>query len=170
MTVDVNPDLRPLSVSENGQYSPDGFDGYSDVTVDVEPNLTSLAVTENGLYLPESGVDGFDRVSVDVSDQYLVKEWTEESENLAFCNYWTGKIPNRDESNYNYILLFYGNTHANGVQILIYGLQSNGDVIAVRFNNFRVIDNLKPNDSNIYALYVSAGTRVRLFKIPKITS
>ena len=66
--VDVNvvPDLRPLSVSENGEYQPDGFDGYSSVTADIEPNLTSLAVTENGLYLPESGVDGFDRVSVDV--------------------------------------------------------------------------------------------------------
>ena len=197
VTVDVNPDLRPLSVSENGSYQPDGFDGYESVTVDVEPSLTSLAVTENGLYLPESGTDGFDRVNVnvpqpsgsttitengtynvtefasavvDVPDQYLIAEWTEESENLAFCNYWTGKIPNRDESNYNYILLFYGNTHANGVQLLIYGLQPNGDVIAVRFNNFRVIDNMKPNDSNIYALYVSAGTRVRLFKIPKITS
>ena len=64
--VDVNPDLRPLSVSENGTYQPDGFDGYDSVTVDVEPNLTSLAVTENGLYLPESGVDGYDRVNVDV--------------------------------------------------------------------------------------------------------
>lgn len=60
------PDLRPLSVSENGTYEPDGFDGYESVTVDVEPNLTSLSVTENGLYLPESGVDGYDRVSVDV--------------------------------------------------------------------------------------------------------
>ena len=37
VTVDVNPDLRPLSVSENGTYQPDGFDGYSDVTVDVYP-------------------------------------------------------------------------------------------------------------------------------------
>lgn len=33
--VNVNPDLRPLSVSENGSYQPDGFDGYSGVTVDV---------------------------------------------------------------------------------------------------------------------------------------
>ena len=66
VTVDVNPDLRPLSVSENGQYSPDGFDGYSSVTADIEPNLETLNVTENGLYLPESGVDGFDRVNVDV--------------------------------------------------------------------------------------------------------
>jgi hypothetical protein len=72
--VDVNPDLRPLSVNENGSYQPDGFDGYSDVTVDVEPNLTSLAVTENGLYLPESGVDGFDRVNVDVPDKVLISE------------------------------------------------------------------------------------------------
>ena len=36
VSVDVNPDLRPLSVSENGTYEPDGFDGYSDVTVDVD--------------------------------------------------------------------------------------------------------------------------------------
>lgn len=64
--VDVQPDLRPLSVSENGTYQPDDFDGYSDVTVDVEPALESLSITENGLYLPTVGVDGFDRVSVDI--------------------------------------------------------------------------------------------------------
>lgn len=62
------PDLRPLSVSENGTYEPDRFDGYSSVTADIEPNLTSLSVTENGLYLPESGVDGFDRVNVNVPE------------------------------------------------------------------------------------------------------
>ena len=42
VTVDVNPDLRPLSVSENGTYQPDGFDGYSDVTVDVPDLLSNL--------------------------------------------------------------------------------------------------------------------------------
>ena len=35
VNVDVQPDLRPLSVSENGTYEPDGFDGYSQVSVDV---------------------------------------------------------------------------------------------------------------------------------------
>ena len=35
--VDVHPDLRPLSVNENGIYQPDGFDGYDSVVVDV-PN------------------------------------------------------------------------------------------------------------------------------------
>ena len=36
VNVNVNPDLRPLSVSENGSYQPDGFDGYSQVSVDVQ--------------------------------------------------------------------------------------------------------------------------------------
>ena len=56
VTVDVNPDLRPLSVSENGQYSPDGFDGYSQVSVDVE-QLGILIKTEtlNQDYHQEDG-------------------------------------------------------------------------------------------------------------------
>lgn len=33
VNVDVNPDLRPLSVSENGSYQPDGFDGFNQVNV-----------------------------------------------------------------------------------------------------------------------------------------
>jgi hypothetical protein len=199
--VNVQPDLRPLSVSENGTYQPDGFDGYSGVSVDVEPNLTSLAVTENGLYLPESGVDGFDRVSVnvpapvteslsvtengtyvpsagvdgfnevvvDVPDQYLVKEWTEESENLAFCKYWTDQIPNLDISTNVYLMLFGNNDHANGVQYLIYGVREDTRVIAVRANAFRVIVDVYNDDQRTYALYVSAGTVVRLYRIPKTT-
>ena len=31
--VDVQPDLRPLSVTENGSYQPEGFDGFSQVIV-----------------------------------------------------------------------------------------------------------------------------------------
>lgn len=64
--VDVQPDLRQIAVNENGEYQPDGFDGYSSVTVDVEPVLETLSCTENGLYLPETGVDGFNRVNVNV--------------------------------------------------------------------------------------------------------
>ena len=40
--VDVNPDLRPLSVSENGSYEPDGFDGYGNVSVNVLSIMDSL--------------------------------------------------------------------------------------------------------------------------------
>ena len=42
VTVDVNPDLRPLSVSENGEYQPDGFDGYSQVNVGVLSIMDNL--------------------------------------------------------------------------------------------------------------------------------
>ena len=40
--VNVNPDLRPLSVSENGTYQPDGFDGFSQVSVDVLSIMDNL--------------------------------------------------------------------------------------------------------------------------------
>ena len=56
VTVDVNPDLRPLSVSENGQYSPDGFDGYSEVTVDVPSADYTIEELAEGLQ-PSGAVD-----------------------------------------------------------------------------------------------------------------
>lgn len=49
VTVDVNPDLRPLSVSENGQYSPDGFDGYSEVSVDVPQKYDINAIADRSI-------------------------------------------------------------------------------------------------------------------------
>ena len=87
--VDVQPDLRQIAVNENGEYQPDGFDGYSSVTVDVEPVLETLSCTENGLYLPETGVDGFNRVSVDVKSNILfsldlTKSIVDEVTGLAF--------------------------------------------------------------------------------------
>ena len=46
VTVDVNPDLRPLSVNENGSYSPDGFDGYSEVTVNNPAEWTTKGLVD----------------------------------------------------------------------------------------------------------------------------
>lgn len=172
VTVDVEPSLDSLSVTENGLYLPEsGTDGFDRVTVAVPaPDLRPLSVTENGTYQPD-GFDGYSGASVDVPDKYLIAEWVEEVENLAFCQYWTDKIPNIDIVNNIYVMVFYGNTHSNGVQILIYGERPNDDyVIAIRHNAFRVIDNAKPNDRNTYDLFVSAGTTVRLFEIPKIAS
>ena len=59
----------------NGQYSiatPDGYDGISDVNLTVnvpsrEPVLETLNITENGTYTPESGVDGYNSVTVNVA-------------------------------------------------------------------------------------------------------
>ena len=56
VTVDVNPDLRPLSVSENGSYEPDGFDGYSEVSVDVPSADYTIEDLAEGLQ-PSGAVD-----------------------------------------------------------------------------------------------------------------
>ena len=56
VTVDVNPDLRPLSVSENGTYEPDGFDGYSEVSVDVPSADYTIEDLAEGLQ-PSGAVD-----------------------------------------------------------------------------------------------------------------
>ena len=62
--------LEELSVTENGEYTPDAY-GFSKVTVDVEnpdePVLGSLTVTENGNYnAHDYGYDAFDKIKVDV--------------------------------------------------------------------------------------------------------
>ena len=145
VNVDVNPDLRPLSVSENGTYSPDGFDGYSRVDVDVPEYLK----------------------------QYLIAEGVEDTaRNDIFCNYWTEKyVPVRDTTRYAfYIIQVENNTAETGIHWLFYGLRDNSNiVIAVRANPYRLID-VSALDSKTYNLYVSAGAIVRVYAIPKITS
>lgn len=54
--VSVVPDLRPLSVSQNGEYQPDGFDGYSDVIVDVPSADYTIEELAEGLQ-PSGAVD-----------------------------------------------------------------------------------------------------------------
>ena len=112
--VDVNPDLRPLSVSENGTYQPDGFDGYSGVEVSVEGqwiDYDDVPVTlpeeyQRVEYIESSGTQfielpiGFyptDKVrikgSVNISnkpDNYMVapKNWNNSNNRFGMCG-WT---------------------------------------------------------------------------------
>ncbi|MBR3023783.1 MAG: hypothetical protein IKH71_04960 [Oscillospiraceae bacterium] len=63
--------LGNLSVSENGQYSASSYsyDGFDVVNVNVPtvtPVLNSLSVYANGVYTPQTGVDGFNEVTVNV--------------------------------------------------------------------------------------------------------
>lgn len=63
------PVLVPLSVTENGQFSPQDYDadGFSEVTAEILPVLVPLSVTENGQFSPlDYDAEGFSGVSVDV--------------------------------------------------------------------------------------------------------
>lgn len=96
VTVDVNPDLRPLSVSENGTYQPDGFDGFSQVSVDVpatgydkgtliyEGDFT--ASEWNVKTLPDGSAFSFDKIIVEISH-------INGSTNSGWRNYWRSDLP-----------------------------------------------------------------------------
>ena len=66
------PVLDPLTVIENGMYTPEeGVDGFDRVEVGVAPTLATLQVSQNGIYeAVGSGAEGYDRVEVDVPIEF----------------------------------------------------------------------------------------------------
>ena len=61
------------SITENGVYNSEGDEVWDSVDVNVPervPVLDTLNVTDNGTYTPEIGVDGFDRVTVNVLKEH----------------------------------------------------------------------------------------------------
>lgn len=58
---------KTVSVSANGTRT-ENIKSYENVKIqtNVSPNLTQLSVTQNGTYTPQTGMDGFSAVTVDV--------------------------------------------------------------------------------------------------------
>lgn len=77
-TVSVNVpkerhNVTSKSITANGTYNSDGDDVWNSVDVNVPervPVLDTLNVTDNGTYTPEIGVDGYDRVTVNVLKEH----------------------------------------------------------------------------------------------------
>lgn len=65
-TVVVDIPLDSITITQNGHYTHPNDGGYDDITVNVQPDLQTKRITENGTYTPDSGYDGFSRVTVDV--------------------------------------------------------------------------------------------------------
>lgn len=65
-TVVVDIPLDSITITQNGHYTHPNNGGYDDITVNVQPDLQTKRITENGTYTPDSGYDGFSRVTVDV--------------------------------------------------------------------------------------------------------
>lgn len=60
------PTQHPITILENGEYTPDEGYTYSKAVVDVKPKLQELEITENGEYTADGGYDGLSTVSVKV--------------------------------------------------------------------------------------------------------
>ena len=65
-TVVVDIPLDDITITQNGHYTHPSHGGYDDITVNVQPDLQTKTITENGTYTPDSGYDGFSRITVDV--------------------------------------------------------------------------------------------------------
>ena len=150
VNVDVQPDLRPLSISENGSYQPDGFDGYSEVSVDVPDKvLISESILERNVF------DG------DASESNWVKNF----------------IP-IDQSEYNlYEIVFQNNTAPTRTAIRIISPGRKLDTFSSANGCFlwRMSDgvvqrycttfDLNYNGNAARYLHASAGTIIKVYKL-----
>jgi len=147
--VNVNPDLQPLSVSENGTYQPDGFDGYSEVSVDVP-------------------------IKTLISESVLAENKTGET---VHENYWIENyLPAEQEPDALYVIEFENNNAPNyGVEKLLVGgsrgsgLNGYTGCLIIRRDNgvdMRYVVNFQYlYQNNTRTCAASIGTIIKVYKL-----
>lgn len=99
VTVDVNPDLRPLSVTENGSYQPDGFDGYSEVDVNVPQRFTLQTIADKSALKNLGEIT----ISAPTFTATMVNGWDFETLHLPDTVRFDGNFPFSDVVGMKYI-------------------------------------------------------------------
>ena len=96
VNVAVNPDLRPLSVSENGSYQPDGFDGYESVVVDVPATplidtIDVFNVQSKEIVIDQNWFSDSDIVVLVPHLEFSTRDWLYvNADNGTNSSYWPG--------------------------------------------------------------------------------
>lgn len=137
--VSVVPDLQPLSVSENGTYQPDGFDGYSQVMVNVE-KLGVLIKTET-LDHDEAQSRG---------DQFFWYRYFNLGSGIFFLFF-----DNNGYLNTNY------NSRAVDMICFVTSPDAKTQALVMSRNGYN-----DPRNSDNSWSWASAGTKIRVYQIP----
>jgi hypothetical protein len=146
VNVNANPDLRPLSVAENGIYHPDGFDGYSEVAVNIPDE-----------YLISDSVLDEDKFSGSYPSYWLRNY-------MPWCYPW-------NEDDYNlYVMTFQNNSapQYKATLIVLNGIRHDYYVAFRAVNEKAIFLRIGTDQGN--PMYATAGTRIRIYKLPPVIS
>ena len=145
VTVDVQPDLRPLSVTENGSYQPEGFDGFSQVIVDVPDK-----------YLLSTHVLGEDKLSGTYASYWLRTY-------MPWCIPWE-----EDDMNL-YMMTFEGNEASQyRANICLLNSFSHQQYVFSRSQTGARVLNLNIGTDGGYDFWATAGTVIKVYKFPPV--
>lgn len=88
VTVNVQPNLENVTITENGTYNHPDYDGYDNVIVNVPSDATiePITITGNGVYNPPSNVDGYAPVTVNVEGGGFSTDIKIENDALVYDN------------------------------------------------------------------------------------
>ena len=88
VTVNVQPNLENVTITENGTYSHPDYDGYDNVIVNVPSGaiIEPITIRGNGVYNPPSNVDGYAPVTVNVEGGGFSTDIKVENDALVYDN------------------------------------------------------------------------------------